>query len=457
LYTTDTLWGPVSLPIEIDPSTTDPPVEYWVHGEELSDAPRDVVFELKWLREGIPELVDTVKVTVWDAEISNCGAQWLPSGTPDAPTTLSFTCTILPEGVVGLTQFSLNSSTMPGYCMNAPLEIDPLASPFDLCFTPGQNGFDSGYREEDPLLWQTATTTQPVSEAEIEVQCKDYGAWGWLQAQVRVEDTLDRAHVPGADLQTTPTIPVDEDENYIADCWDYNEGAATDDEESLEDMGDPNYPGDGLTRYEEYRGFMALGQHIRTNPDDDQDIFLIDRDDLGAGFFANSGLTLQFIDLTEVGIDPATREPQAVNFNCGFAHAMGQHAVIYLDAGYHPDWYGDSGYVGVPSLFPGIAVQIWVAAVRYDSPPTLNDPDTPDTTDADALATVIAHELGHRVAIRHHDPVATGDDDCIMISGADPRWYDPRSIFCTETIPDNPGTPEEVETGACLYRWRLHD
>lgn len=187
--------------------------------------------------------------------------------------------------------------------------------------------------------------------------------------QVRVEDTLDRAHALGDDLRTLLDLPLDDDDNYIADCWDYNEGAATDDEESLEDMGDPNYPGDGLTRYEEYRGFMALGQHIRTNPDDDQDIFLIDQDDVGEGFLANSGLTLQLIDLTEVGID-------------------------------------------------------------LESPTGHHDPT--------------------------HGPNA-GDDDCIMITEADPRWYDSRSIFCTEAIPDNPGTPEEVETGDCLHTWRLHD
>jgi len=59
------------------------------------------------------------------------------------------------------------------------------------------------------------------------------------------------AHIPGANDIWYIRIPRDDDSNHIADCWAYNAGDEDDDDDaSLNNT----YYGDGLTRYEEYRG-----------------------------------------------------------------------------------------------------------------------------------------------------------------------------------------------------------
>jgi len=263
--------------------------------------------------------------------------------------------------------------------------------------------------------------------------------------------------MPGDWAKYEPTFPCDEDENpnCIADAWPHNAGEATDDAEAIAGKGHPDYPGDGLSRYEEYRGFIVQGSHTRTDPNTDMDMFLIDEDDLGSGYFEETGLTLHFLALQgEVRVQPLA-EQNGVNLNCGYAHVLNQHAVRYANGGYHPDgWYGFAEYIGTPPQAPYYVAVVYIEKIRQDSPPTPSR-TTIDPDDADAIDTAIAHELGHRVAIDtstatgHHVPANGGDDNCIMISEAPFRWGNPRNIYCSELL--------ENGSGACIHKWRLHE
>ena len=110
----------------------------------------------------------------------------------------------------------------------------------------------------------------------IKVSCYDYGAYGEVKADALVsyyfEDTKTREldwWGPGEGAK----VPKDDDANFIADACQWNNGRAKDDKDFP-----PLYgaPGDGLSRYEEYRGFMVQGEHIRTNPNE-KDVFILDK------------------------------------------------------------------------------------------------------------------------------------------------------------------------------------
>jgi hypothetical protein len=453
-------WGPWSLPIVyIDDGTPQKAAsyhEYWIEGCGVSGSLRDVTFELVWERDQMDTIKDIVKATVWNAEIDECEASWMPAGKLDAPTEVTATVRIKPQGVEGTIQVYLHSTAWPGYCMNAPTdESESFFGDYDLKMQP-QEGvtLSCGYLDIGALACRTActddledvyeqmaTTESPQNQLQVTLECRDYGAWGNLVGLVQVADTVKLANIPGDWCKRSSTYPIDEQGNFIADCWQWSAGDATDDDEDLNGQGDPDYPGDGFTRFEEYRGFMVQGNHVRTNPDDDKDIFLVDVDDLGPGFFASSGVTLRFVGESEAGTS------YAVNPNSTEHSIMTQYAVPYIDGGVnYSGWWGYAGGdPGVPadSHLRGVAAIIYTETIEQASGPY----------DAEGgINSTIAHELGHRIAIWHHLPEEAGDQDCVMVYG-DPRWENPRSTFCTDSVPE-PGDPS---TGACLLKWRLHN
>jgi hypothetical protein len=133
-------------------------------------------------------------------------------------------------------------------------------------------------------------------------------------------------------------IPLDTDNNLIADAgwkaWDsmlIQDGSASADDDGTPTVSGPpanvSLVGDGLTRYEEYRGFIVYGTHRRTNPDV-KDLFLSAvvlsaGVDMGAGYIgtAQSGLAIHKVkglDETatpEYSLDADPTKTQTINDN----------------------------------------------------------------------------------------------------------------------------------------------
>jgi hypothetical protein len=262
-------------------------------------------------------------------------------------------------------------SEEPGICMNFPA-IDRANENPDLFFP--DDGYNAGrftFSDDDTdggkpcpteILnagdnpahshhYKTATTTAAVSEATIEVRCEDYGAYGILQASAPDCEALEPRRAGDGCSQRGGAndikIPTDIDGNRIADTAPQdNGGAPANQDEDNDPVGDGTR-GDGLTNYEEYRGFIVMTGgskgHIRTDINR-KDIFIRDRDGLGTGFFSQAGLDIRLLPGAEYygGDSPNDPQPgnlttaqpraagdktQVVNFNSGYAHGGDQHGL----------------------------------------------------------------------------------------------------------------------------------
>lgn len=231
-------------------------------------------------------------VTVWEFWVTPCPQNWRPSlflygGATQGP---SFTAWVEPSKdhygqlMSGVITFSIFSSTEPGECLNrhhfCPYAPGMHDDDLDLQFPNQLQGFrvsgESGeYVDENGNIisyqhnFYMAETEQPVIEATVSTLCFDGGAYGFLSAEIR-------GFPPGsAFARRTDTgiigpvdIPYDDNENYIADCWEralgiYPANAQADFDNTPQGDGTP---GDGLSVYKEYRGLMVRRSWTVFNP-----------------------------------------------------------------------------------------------------------------------------------------------------------------------------------------------
>lgn len=327
---------------------------------------------------------------------------WLPKGGRDENTpgdTLKFTGQVQEKkdskgGKAGGSRkvkvvFELTSSREPGIAMNFPSKDSGSKPPRpDLqILKEGTSGAFKITEEtrEDGLGEYKAEGEFKVGESfTLVVGSFDYGAYGYLNvsadAPVRIEDYPDTNRV---------WLPRDDNMNSIADEWEKDmgiEGMASDADEDSKPEGDGT-PGDGLSLYEEYRGFMVQGNHIRTNPKY-KDLFIFDLDKMGPGHFKKSGLRLHFVKLLEFDEDPASQTPNTavINYNHGHSNLGKQHLLFLMDG----DANGNSGYipgdVGPPKDIKYVLIDLNVHkwSLKGELPAT------------------IAHELAHASNVGHH-------------------------------------------------------
>jgi hypothetical protein len=318
--------------------------------------------------------------------------------------------------------------------------------------------------------YQKVTTKNAVTEAKVVVRCEDYGAFGVLKAEADDCETLkprERDAGCSKDLgKNDVRIPRDcnkPDRNYIADSaksWDnvsldkYGDGsdAKANEDKDNEPVTD-NYEGDGLTNYEEYRGFIVgkkliNKRHIRTNINN-KDVFIYDKDNLLTGFFNESGLIIHFLpgpdyyngDSKDKNVVDGMRgdhvpdpsDSQCINCN-RTSHSGGDQHCVRLVKITIPGLYGYT-YGGGPGL-PKVTHKV---GINHGLCTRLSEP-------ANQLSATVAHELGHSVNVFHHGPnprkpihkhggiksdrlgrVTSGDVNCFM------RYDNYRRIWCHDT------------------------
>jgi hypothetical protein len=351
---------------------------------------------------------------VVDVIIYKCPEAWMPYYGGTVPITVE----ILPDnGPTGYIKFyfSDDRSDEPGLCMNAGWQGSDEK---DLQF-PQQEGFlPPGGLQNGYIM-----TATPVRAAAAQVVSYDYGAYGNITARAVIPGREFTAHVAGDPNTWYVEIPRDDDDNHIADAWTHNAGNDTDDNETLP-SGDGT-PGDGFTRYQEYRGFMARivlgGQeweaHVRTSPGQ-KDAFVYDAINYGLGDYPNLGPVTHLLYSWQMNAD------RVVNFNRETAPGHPPKCVylradIGWDEGDYGHTYPDPPGVGTPNQMTYIL--LYTAEIDADGP----DPGIWGDTDQEMLQTTIGHECAHYTNVQHHQQPA----GCVMTIPAQwnpiPHTYHP--------------------------------
>lgn len=117
--------------------------------------------------------------------------------------------------------------------------------------------------------WLAVRTKEEVTEATVYVLSEDYGSFGWIEAgSPGAAQLLPRE--PGGPVNcvfgpAVTKIPRDENGNDIPDTWwgDATNGTDPEWDDEVVPNQAANSQGDGLTRYEEFRGFYISGAHQR--------------------------------------------------------------------------------------------------------------------------------------------------------------------------------------------------
>ena len=270
-----------------------------------------------------------------------------------------------------------------GVCLNWPRPYFAKDG-FDLKIEPNSN---------TPLKvggdGQSAESAAGLDESHVTITSHDWGAYGKLTVTVVFDDgSMVNAHVLGDPSKQALTIPEDDNGNHIADFWEKHYIGGSPDAKADDDLvpiGDKSQ-GDGLSLYEEYRGFRVQGEHIRTSPIE-KDLFVRDDDNLGLGYFAQSGLTVHLIQDGEYANEDGEFNVFVINCNRGFA-TRGQQHLLRMQDKKLTGLYGFAAGIGPGVPKTTLLVKIDVARCLEKS--------------AQELQNTIAHELAHGCNVWHH-------------------------------------------------------
>jgi hypothetical protein len=278
------------------------------------------------------------------------------------------------------------SSKEPGYAMNAP-----IANP--------DNDFDlklegSGLILTDPNAQKGETTPGVYTQSTVTVTPYDWGAFGAVKVTAYMPDgsTL-VGYLEGDPSQTDIRLPLRSDQSLIADVWKQNNGVAglADINDNETDPVGDGSPGDGLSLYEEYRGFIIDGTHAEGNPKK-KDYFVLNR----AGVFYQGGIRL-FQSLSGLNVhfnlrDAELASDRVVNRNhAEGAHHVDQHAVIVVPTAVNAGVFDTMGGPGNPVMISRIVAPAIMPSSANDIP---------------YLQSSLAHELFHACNVWHHGDAA---------------------------------------------------
>lgn len=369
----------------------------------------------------------------------------------------------------------MNVSTEKGVCLNTPVPKDAdQCRDLRLKNEGGHEAWDdakaSGTKCDTKELYQQARTKAPQKEYTITVHSRDFGAYGFLRsfANVNKKTSLegkpvyvsipvkraDVTHPQGRPKKTEyadnrVTIPHDIDENRIADGgWTVTGGvmvvdpANNNEDEDDQPAGDA-FNGDGLSGYEEYRGFKVLDgdevAHTRTSYLK-KDIFIRNENGLDLGTYIKvSGLQVHEISQHQY-VDDKTRVVNP-NFNTT-THIVNQMGLHLVDKHRNGSLLGIAfSSTGQPTI-PNQEIQIRIFSLKI-----AESCDAKKIKDklAEKIAAVVAHELLHGNNVCHHgeqDPAVensfnlvnglrSGNVSCVMRYdnvGTPVRGFDPEAI-----------------------------
>lgn len=222
-------------------------------------------------------------------------------------------------------------------------------------------------------------------------------------------------------------MPKDDNCNSIADAWEEQHGVypcapdADDDEQP-----EGKCPGDGLSAYQEYRGFFVGGYHQRLNPKK-KELFVYDPDGLAQQSNVADATRLEILYPTakECRCDGSGGDrARVVNFNAGRYHLVDQHCLwVKKDSLPYSDPFNWGLCEGGDEIGPPRTADKYVLVyadqiaedIRYaflnNKPEISNtlaqrgvraDDSWMESNAREAIKMVTAHEVCHGIGVTHH-------------------------------------------------------
>ncbi|GEM_PF-7038614 len=244
--------------------------------------------------------------------------------------------------------------------------------------------------------------------ARVPLECRDYGGM-----------TVVVGTTQGGNDTATLRIPQDEDGNLLPDGgwldadgnWIDSAGIAPDADDDLFPSTTNGVNGDGLSAYEEYRGFVVLSngieRHRRTNPSNNKDLFIWS-DVFSDNLYDATHLPFPKHRITNGGKDPSRR----INFNYtnnGLGGNIPGHVdqrclTVFRIEEFRDCCYGQNLPPRVQPWTPNNTdrIEIYIQSIRWASPPNM-DRFIVDSFDDAGIRHVLGHEVGHGINIAHRD------------------------------------------------------
>ncbi|MBL8295796.1 MAG: hypothetical protein JNN08_28395 [Bryobacterales bacterium] len=302
----------------------------------------------------------------------------------------------------------VKTSQQLGTTMNYPLK-KVAKTTFDLQFLPERNTELTVSNEGQ----KAETRTGEFEKVTAKVTPFDYGGWSTIRVTAEMPDgSKIVGHLRGATEQDV-RLPKRAPDSKIADAWKKEKGVdlADDDDKEGFPSGLQGCDGDGLTLYEEYRGFMENSEHIEGDPNR-KDLFIYNNGgpiiDFGISLFATQTFLVEGVHkrLTKAEVDLENRIINE-NWTPDAAHAVDQHALIINSdpARTAIVWDGGQGKRGRPKIVKAIDIAPDQEDVRDWSYVGVFPTEGGGTYESVWLgARTVLHMLLHAVGVEHHGP-----------------------------------------------------
>ncbi len=337
------------------------------------------------------------QVLALEIEDSSAYQNWRPSATREggagAPLELKATVVgsdgkIPNTRVKGFVWELEKTSREPGVTMNYPLNAKDNRLDMELTTQGGMFVLSPDAQRVERAMSEGFSDT-------VSVVPFDWGGWADLKVTAIMEVGPPLvAKLKGASEEGL-RLPKRAADSKIADVWKKQQAVPGPDDSDFDNIpAVPAHTGDGLTLYEEYRGFYAKGQHVEGDPMK-KDLFVLDTTGIVDGglkkFEKESKIIIHRLDQGEMD-----EQTHLINQNrTKGPHLVAQHGILIK---FNND---TNNYMACDPQ--GAASPGSVKAILVPHAP-VTGPAAPDGTPYADVS--FAHELMHALGVRHH-----GDED----------------------------------------------